>query len=135
MRPTFRVSCKAALFNPSRTKVLIVEYDRDYSDKEYGLPGGHMEKGESPDETITREIKEETGLNLISEELQRRDFWLHGDGKVILGYVGEVSDTAPLAPGQNEIKNIVWVDANDIKSKKYELRDFADFVVSNCSVG
>lgn len=51
-----------------RTKGLIIN-DKDeitlgYSHKTYQFPGGHLEYGESLDECLKREIKEETGIEL-----------------------------------------------------------------------
>ena len=57
-----------------RTKALIIN-DKDeitlgYSHKTYQFPGGHLEKNESLDECLIREVKEESGIELreIKEE-------------------------------------------------------------------
>ena len=51
-----------------RTKGLIInsknEISLGYSHKTYQFPGGHLEKGESLEECLIREIKEETGIEL-----------------------------------------------------------------------
>lgn len=55
-----------------RVKILIVNSKNEvllgYSHHEYQFPGGHVEEGESLEETVIREIKEETGIELESVE-------------------------------------------------------------------
>ena len=46
-------------------KVLLLRrHNTGYRDGEYGLPSGHLEKGESPIETVIREAKEEIGIDI-----------------------------------------------------------------------
>jgi molecular chaperone GrpE len=61
----FKITAKAVLFAPDG-KVLILT--RAASDKrgpgKFDLPGGHVDPGETPEETIRREVMEETGLTV-----------------------------------------------------------------------
>lgn len=54
-----------------RVKILIVNSKREvllgYSHNEYQFPGGHVEEGESLEDAVRREIKEETGIVLDGE--------------------------------------------------------------------
>lgn len=57
-----------------RTKALIIN-DNDeillgYCNKTYQFPGGHLETGETLNECLIREIKEETGINILDTELK-----------------------------------------------------------------
>ena len=42
----------------------------DFNKGKYIGVGGHIEEGETPDEAINREVKEETNLDIISKELR-----------------------------------------------------------------
>ena len=55
----FPVSIKGVLFTPEGTVVLALN-DRD----EWELPGGRIEVGESPDETLVREFQEELSVHV-----------------------------------------------------------------------
>ena len=57
-----------------RVKVLLINSDNEillgYSHYQYQFPGGHIEDGESNVETINREIKEETGIELNIKDIE-----------------------------------------------------------------
>ncbi|PAD29970.1 NUDIX domain-containing protein [Paenibacillus sp. 7523-1] len=55
-----------AIIRDDRGRILLQQRS-DYGD--WGLPGGGMEPGERIEETMIREVKEETGLDVVSYEL------------------------------------------------------------------
>lgn len=54
-----------------RVKGLIINNNNEillgYADKTYQFPGGHLNKNEIKEEGLKREIKEETGMNINTE--------------------------------------------------------------------
>jgi len=58
----YRLSVKALILDETRTKFLLVKEDNG----KWELPGGGLDWGESPQEGVAREIKEEMGLNVVS---------------------------------------------------------------------
>lgn len=57
-----------------RTKALIINKNEEitlgYSHKTYQFPGGHLEDGETLEECLLREIKEETGIEIIDSKIK-----------------------------------------------------------------
>ncbi len=56
----YRLSVKALILDETKTKFLLAQEDNG----KWELPGGGLDWGEKPEEGITREIKEEMGLEV-----------------------------------------------------------------------
>jgi ADP-ribose pyrophosphatase YjhB (NUDIX family) len=63
--PTAKVDIRGLVLSPDK-KVLLVKEIRD---NKWSLPGGWADVGNSPKEVITKEFKEETGLDIIVQKL------------------------------------------------------------------
>lgn len=63
--PTAKVDIRGMLLSPDK-KILLV---RESTDGKWSLPGGWADIGYSPKETIIKEFKEETGLDVIPVKL------------------------------------------------------------------
>jgi ADP-ribose pyrophosphatase YjhB (NUDIX family) len=63
---TVAVGACCAIFD-AQGQILLVRHD--YGRRNWELPGGGAEPGESPDETALRELREETGLEATMERL------------------------------------------------------------------
>lgn len=59
----FLVGVAAVCVN-GRGEALLLKHRFHTADRAWGLPGGWMTRGEAPEETVRREIQEETGLQV-----------------------------------------------------------------------
>jgi len=124
-RHLLRVTCKCAIYTPNGTKVLLVEY----GPHGFGLPGGHIDPNETPDEAMQRELSEELGLSRI--EVQRKDFFFHRNGKLVLGFTATLEESTPLVIQLDELSAAVWVEVDEIASGAIEVPSYRDFILKH----
>jgi len=126
-------SVTALIFN-SEGLVLAVSRKNDSND--FGLIGGKVDQGEWPEQAIIREVKEETGLNVIDMEQVYDRVDAPGGEKVcrcflIKSFSGEIST--------KEAGVVKWVDYDILTKGTFGyyninlLKDRPDlFVYRNC---
>lgn len=123
-RPRHRVSTKIALLNPAGDKVLLTRLH----DGRFGLPGGHVEGNETPEETIGRELYEELGL-AYHGELRKGDFWRDPNGdRILLGFVGAIDEQAQLTLQEEEVTEVYWASIDDFDSGKVATTTYEPFI-------
>ena len=122
-----------ALVVNEKGEVLIVR-SKKWHDKAT-VPGGHIELGESAEDAIRREVKEETGLDveavqllIVQQAIYPKDFYKH-DHYIFMDYVCRTTKR-----GQDvvldgvELQHYMWVKPED--ALKLDLEHFTrNFVV------
>jgi len=80
------------------------------------FPGGKLEEDESPDECLTRELREELGIQVQVKNLDQAVFKRYDTFNILLlAYVCTIKDGVPTAIGCKDVK---WVGEEELKNLK-----------------
>lgn len=112
----YEKSCGAIILykNPDTgaVKTLLV---RNHNGRNYSFPKGHVERGETEQQTAVREVKEETGLDIeiIDSFREVSDYCPFGKIKkrVVFFMAQTFSDRVTIQ--KEEIDSFIWVDLRD----------------------
>ncbi|MBR1609136.1 MAG: 8-oxo-dGTP diphosphatase [Kiritimatiellae bacterium] len=109
------------ILSPDGAKVLMVHRTYRESDEnlgKYNGVGGHLERGEGVAECMKREIREETGLEVVSMRLRGTVCWSDfGPSKTEwLGFVFVVDSFRGEPFADNEEGTLSWVPVDEIGS-------------------
>lgn len=84
------VTQRAVLFD-QRGRTLLLQYDADHG--WWAFPGGRLREGESPEEGLRREVREETGLSVeVVQPVLTRTFEWDGEPKLGIAYPCRLTD-------------------------------------------
>lgn len=93
-------------------RLLLTQYaDRAY--KRYALIAGFAEIGESLEQTVRREVKEEVGLNVKSLKFFKSQPWPFTD-TILAGFLAELDGNDSITLQEDELSLAVWMDRKDI---------------------
>jgi 8-oxo-dGTP diphosphatase len=103
VEPRFTVTAGAVVTDEGGRVLLLEHFFRTGSG--WGIPGGFMEKGEQPEETLRRELREEIGLELESAEIA---FVRTLKGPQQVEIIFRCRPRGPLGRRNREIKSADW---------------------------
>jgi ADP-ribose pyrophosphatase YjhB (NUDIX family) len=64
-----RIPCVGAIITDHRGRLLLIKRGHEPDAGFWSLPGGRVEPGETDEEAVVREIREETGLAVVCDRL------------------------------------------------------------------
>lgn len=91
-------------------KILVVRKKTKENFEEYIIPGGKREAGENDLETLSRELKEELSVNILTADYmgEYQDIAVFEKVPITIRvYLTQISGTIDV---QNEIKEYCWID-------------------------
>lgn len=101
-------------------RLLLVKGHKKF--REFWTPGGKPEQGESDTEALSRELKEELGVELIHlkffKEYISDAAYIPNAKTISKVYITEIK--GELRPGR-EIVSYVWISREDFNNKKYPM--------------
>jgi len=122
---TYPEATVGALIVNDKHEVLLVR-SKKWGEK-YTVPGGHIELGERAEDAIVREVKEETGLDSVAEDLlivqqaiYPKDYHKH-EHYIFMDYVCKAISTEVKLDGR-ELQSFIWVRPEE--ALKLELEEY-----------
>ncbi|MBN1116910.1 MAG: NAD(+) diphosphatase [Bacteroidales bacterium] len=79
----------------------------------YSLVAGYADVGESLEETVRREVKEEVGLDVTNIRYYKSQPWPLS-GSMMIGFFAEADDNQPLSIDKNEIAEAAWFEKGNL---------------------
>ncbi|MGN4446396.1 NUDIX hydrolase [Bacillus cereus group sp. MYBK79-1] len=106
-----RVDVVYALIHDEETDKVLMVHNAEQN--VWSLPGGAVEKDETLEEALIREVKEETGLTAVAGGLvaiNEKFFEASGNHAILFTFRANVVQGELIAEDEDEISAIEWVD-------------------------
>ncbi|MEK4509265.1 MULTISPECIES: NAD(+) diphosphatase [Paenibacillus] len=118
--PIFSTAISTAVLNKERNKVLLI---RQYNMEDYILLAGYINRGETAEETLIREVKEEVGLE-VDEYKYMRSMYFERSNTLMLNFVSVTRDESLLQINQ-EVEQAEWFTFDEARKviKKQSLAE------------
>lgn len=117
----------AVVKNPQNLFLICLRPDHVHQGGKWEFPGGKIQKNETAEQAMLREIKEEVGITAIDYRLLETTFFDYGDKQLNLNFflVSQFTGEARAQEGQSmqwvkkaELDNFSFPDANAAIIKK-----------------
>lgn len=110
-------------------QLLLVRRGRGPAQGDWSVPGGRVEAGETLAEAVVREVLEETGIEVVCDDLvgwvERIDE--HGHF-VILDFRVTVLDEDPVPAAGDDAAEAAWVPLHDVGEMRSLVEGLAEFL-------
>jgi mutator protein MutT len=113
LQPDGRVHGVAVAVRRKDGKWLMVRRSRNVgSPLKVCFPGGTVEAGESQEQAVVREMREELGLNVRPvKQVWKHDF--PDKPLTLFGWVAEIENGSEINVNEEEIAEVFWMDAQE----------------------
>lgn len=96
-------------------KILLIK-GKNYKSRLFTLVAGFVDIGESIEETVVREVKEEVGLDIKNLRYYKSQPWPLSSS-LMLGFIAETDDTQTIIIDEKEIEEVGWFARGNLPIK------------------
>lgn len=123
------ISCGVIVVNKNNPKQILGCKPFNKKENRVDIPKGKMEEGESYIDTVIRETREETGIHLVTDELEDLGLFKYRPEKDLYLFTCKLDldlstlkcESTFLAGGRNcpEVESYEWIDIDSISERFY----------------
>jgi NAD+ diphosphatase len=115
-RPLFDLPAPGVLVLVMNDEGRVVLLRQEYVSKDHWvLVAGYAKSGETIEDVVCREVKEETGLDVV-EMRYVRSFWHEGKDALLLGFFARADGTLT-TESTTEVDDLVWAAFDDVADR------------------
>jgi len=115
--PKSTISCGAVVYKKDQGSTWVLLVKQNGNNPGWGIPKGHMERGENYITTACREVKEETGLDIkVITRLPHVTLEKNSYKKVVVPYLAiQTCDSEPRCDHTaSEVVDVKWFDIDSL---------------------
>ena len=109
-----------------KNKILLAK-GKNYKGDFYALIAGYVDVGESIEETVIREVKEEVGLDIKNLKYYKSQPWPFSSS-LMLGFTAEADDTQQIIIDEKEIKEAGWFARDNLPARASSVSISGDLI-------
>lgn len=92
---------------------ILLAHNGMFRENFYSLVAGYLDIGESLEEAVIREVKEEVGLDVKNIRYYKSQPWPFS-GSVMIGYFAEADENQKITPDNKEIMEAAWFTRDNL---------------------
>ena len=109
--PQYNVAVSMIVVNEEKDEILLIQ---QYGRPSYILVAGYVSRGESLEDAVAREVREETGMTVTKLRFNRTRFF-EPSNTLMINFTAYVRDAAELHPN-GEIDRCAWFSPDDARA-------------------
>ncbi|MCQ2411909.1 MAG: NUDIX domain-containing protein [Sphaerochaetaceae bacterium] len=108
--PVFNTACIMIVVDRVNRKILLI---KQYGRPDYILVAGYVNRGEDAETTVAREVKEETGLDVVQIHFNRSEYFERSNS-LMLNFTAYVDDASSMKVNR-EVDSYAWFSFEDAR--------------------